>query len=224
MGDENRNSRTPIFVALIAVTGVLGSALIANWEKLFASRKHDAEQRVEIPALQTTEPEKTGGAATEEVAYADALQASTRKSFIAFLAKYPNGPRSDDARARLAACVQIGKHEVFKERISKNLKIGAAYIEFDGSYEDFAIATAKATAAPACAESGYALGRGKCVADKASHTEASCAGTAEGEPCTSYFSNVGMGTKGGKLFYNRLNCSIECFDLESRTEPKDTCL
>ncbi|MDM0078828.1 hypothetical protein QTH90_30785 [Variovorax sp. J2P1-59] len=39
MAEPTSNSRTAILVAIIGVLGVLGSALIANWEKIFPSSR-----------------------------------------------------------------------------------------------------------------------------------------------------------------------------------------
>ncbi len=59
-GEEqgSRSHRTEIIVALIALVGTLGSALFANWDKVFPPNKHD-QPSISTPSSPLPTPSTT---------------------------------------------------------------------------------------------------------------------------------------------------------------------
>jgi len=70
MADDKNNSRILIVVAVIALTGTLGAALIANWDKLFSSQPpsglpaDEARREAEKITTQWVEARLTGDVKT----------------------------------------------------------------------------------------------------------------------------------------------------------------
>ena len=160
----------------------------------------------------------------EDAAYLAAVKERRRNTYSTFLARYPSGSRADDIRRRLDQCVE--NKEVTsppRNKVVEHHSIHAEFLKFDGSEESFYEELNRFLPTSLCMKEGYDSGTGECTPDTTVFESKSECPMPNKGVCVAGVTSQSRGFKNGKFFFNKVNCSLQCYDHSIIVSPVETC-